>query len=204
MRDDLLRGFLYKIVDEIKRAFIITEKGTNNGVMYATHLTRFISLLLDAIILVYTSYLIGYIYRLVYQDMFMDISMLNDEHSVINKFTVGVALDEGEKAILKTIFIKEAVAKTFKIFVTFSIFLAFNYFFRASPAKIIFRLSIIDDNTKSSDISFKILSMRYFYSIISVLVLFLGYFNCLWDIRCRAWHDRWTGCSVALRSSLPS
>ena len=85
-------------------------------------------------------------------------------------------------------FDNSAAISALNFFIGVTYFVWMNGMYGATIGKMIMKIKIVKINGKK--LSYSDAMVREISSYLSVLVLFLGYFNVLWDRKKQAWHDK--------------
>lgn len=193
---------LHKIFNRVLSIFSSTNlvqkvKKDENGVCYVTGLRRYMSILLDLIIIVLFLQLFS---------QTLNYLFVNSEDSKIlgqaaAKYQMQVQLSEEEKMI------GSKVVKLMILNQIFQFILLFGYItymwvrFAGTPGKLLLGLRVVNAQTFEK-ITLSQASKRFFSFILSIVPLFLGFIWANFDKRCQTWHDKISGTVVVTSKSL--
>ncbi len=193
---------LHKFFDRLFSIFssinvIQKVKKDENGMCYVTGLRRYISVLLDLIIIV-----------LFLQFCSQDLNQLfmNSEGSrilsqIAAKSQMQVPLSIEEKA-MQSRFVKLMILNQIVQFIMLFCYVIYMWVrFAATPGKLLFGLRVVDAQTFGK-MTLRQATKRFFSLILSVAPLFLGFLWSNFNKRCQTWHDKIAGTVVVTSKSL--
>ncbi|WFW29680.1 MAG: RDD family protein [Wolbachia endosymbiont of Menacanthus eurysternus] len=160
-----------------------------SGICYVTGFRRYISILLDLIIII-----------IVLQFCNMIMSLLLNLNEIILEHHEAI-FSEIESEIRSKSFKLVILNQMFQFFVLFSYILYMWVRFAATPGKLVFGLRVVDGQTFKK-MSLKQAISRFFALMLSAMPLFLGFILSNFDKRCQALHDKISGTVVVANSSL--
>lgn len=176
--------------------FAPKEKKDDRGICYVTGFTRYTTVFLDLLILIFLLYATSYSFNYLFTGK-------NDKEilKVMKKYSMQVPLTKEEAAVkdkqIKLVLINQLV----QLAVLFGSIISMWVKFAATPAKLLFGFRIVDEVTLQK-ITFLQATKRLFASVLSATPLFLGFIWANFDKRGRAWHDKIAGTVVVTSKSL--
>ncbi|NSM56147.1 RDD family protein [Wolbachia endosymbiont of Atemnus politus] len=186
---------LFSILSSINA--IQKVKKDENGICYVTGLRRYISVLLDLIIIVLFLQLCGQALN----QLFMSSEDSGILSQIAAKYQMQVPLSAKEKATqsrLITLLILNQIVQFIMLFC----YVAYMWVrFAATPGKLLLGLRVVDAQTFEK-MTLKQATKRFFSFILSVAPLFLGFLWSNFNKRCQAWHDKIAGTVVVTNKSL--
>ncbi|MGL9762345.1 MAG: RDD family protein [Wolbachia sp.] len=171
-------------------------KKDENGICYVTGFRRYISVLLDLIIIV----------------LFLQFFSLGANQFFTNSENRKILSDIGAKYQVQTPLSAEEMATQSKLvklmvlnqivqFIMLFSYVAYMWIrFAATPGKLLLGLRIVDEQTFGK-MTLKQATRRFFFFILSVAPLFLGFIWSNFDKRCQTWHDKIAGTVVVTSKS---
>ncbi len=172
-------------------------KKDESGICYVTGFRRYISVLLDLIIIV----LFLQFCSLAANQLFTnseDRKILSD---IGAKYLVQTPLSAEERATQSKL-VKLMVLNQIVQFIILFSYVAYMWIrFAATPGKLLLGLRIVDEQTFGK-MTLKQATKRFFSFILSVAPLFLGFIWSNFDKRCQTWHDKIAGTVVVTSKSL--
>lgn len=190
---------LYKFFDRLFSIFssinvIQKVKKDENGICYVTGLRRYISVLLDLIIIV--------LFLQFCSQAFNQLFMNSEELSQIAaKHQMQAPLSIEEKTTqsrLGKLWILNQIVQFIMLFC----YVAYMWVrFAATPGKLLLGLRVVDAQTFEK-MTLKQATKRFFSFILSVAPLFLGFLWSNFNKRCQTWHDKIAGTVVVTSKSL--
>ncbi|QKX01968.1 RDD family protein [Wolbachia endosymbiont of Cruorifilaria tuberocauda] len=172
-------------------------KKDENGICYVTGLKRYVSILLDLIIIV----------------SFLQFCSQNMNHLFINsednkvlsqisaKYQMQVSLSTEERAVQKR-FVKLLILNQIAQFVALFTYIIYMWIkFAATPGKLLLGLRVVDVQTFKK-VTIKQATKRFLSILLSSIPLLLGFLWSNFDKRCQTWHDKIAGTVVVTNKSL--
>ncbi|QIT36073.1 RDD family protein [Wolbachia endosymbiont of Brugia pahangi] len=190
-------GRLFSVLSSIN--IIQKVKNDENGVCYVTGLRRYISVLLDFIIIVLFLLFFGFFSRALNH-------LLNSKNEttfsqIAAKYQMQVPLSVEEKAVQNR-FIKLWILSQIVQFIMLFSYVAYMWIkFTATPGKLLLGLRVVDAQTFGK-MTIRQATKRFFSFILSVAPLFLGFIWSNFNKRCQTWHDKIAGTVVVTSKSL--
>ncbi len=193
---------LHKFFDRLFSIFssinvIQNVKKDENGMCYVTGLRRYISVLLDLIIIVLS---------LQFCSQALNQLFMNSEGSrilsqIAAKSQMQVPLSIEEKA-MQSRFVKLMILNQIVQFIMLFCYVIYMWVrFAATPGKLLFGLRVVDAQTFGK-MTLRQATKRFFSLILSVAPLFLGFLWSNFNKRCQTWHDKIAGTVVVTSKSL--
>ncbi|WP_333022997.1 RDD family protein [Wolbachia endosymbiont of Pentidionis agamae] len=197
MINSLINRFL-AILSSISSLMVTQNvKKDENGICYVTGMRRYLSILLDLMIIVLLLYFFGYAVHYITLTLF-DKEILSQ---ALAKFPMQVPLSFEEETALNQ-FIKCNILNQVMQLLMLSSYVTYTWVkLSATPGKLIFGLRVVDSVTFEK-ITFKQAIKRFFAFILSVVPLFLGFFMSHFNKRCQTWHDKIASTVVVTNKSL--
>lgn len=160
------------------------ESNYTDGVRYASSSSRYLSIMIDLLvlilILVLTSYVISFAVNLFYSVPI----------EAIEKIKLGINdVSELERHQVNVYFALLITTQLIQLSLICVYTILLWYKFGTSPGKFLFGIRIVDASTFQK-ITLKQTITRFFSVIISVLPAFLGFVWSIFDKRSQAWHDK--------------
>ncbi|QOD38848.1 RDD family protein [Candidatus Wolbachia massiliensis] len=172
-------------------------KKDENGICYITGLRRYISVLLDFIIIILFLQFCGQALNQLFK---------NSEDGKIfgqiaAKYEMQVPLSTEEK-ITQSRLIKLWILNQIVQFIMLFSYVAYMWVkFAATPGKLLLGLRVVDAQTFGK-MTLKQATKRFFSFVLSVAPLFLGFIWSNFNNRCQTWHDKIAGTVVVTNKSL--
>ncbi|WP_250296889.1 RDD family protein [Wolbachia endosymbiont of Oedothorax gibbosus] len=193
---------LHKFFDRLFSIFssinvIQKVKKDENGICYVTGLRRYISVLLDLIIIV----LFLQFCSQALNQLFMNSEDSKILSQIAAKSQMQVPLSIEEKAMqsrLGKLWILNQIVQFIMLF-CYVIYMWVK--FAATPGKLLFGLRVVDAQTFGK-MTLRQATKRFFSLILSVAPLFLGFLWSNFNKRCQTWHDKIAGTVVVTSKSL--
>ncbi|WP_341814634.1 RDD family protein [Wolbachia endosymbiont (group A) of Chalcis sispes] len=193
---------LHKFFDRLFSIFssinvIQKVKKDENGICYVTGLRRYISVLLDLIIIV----LFLQFCSQALNQLFMNSEDSKILSQIAAKYQMQVPLSIEEKAMqsrLGKLWILNQIVQFIMLF-CYVIYMWVK--FATTPGKLLFGLRVVDAQTFEK-MTLKQATKRFFSFILSVAPLFLGFLWSNFNKRCQTWHDKIAGTVVVTSKSL--
>lgn len=172
-------------------------KEDERGIRYVTGLRRYISVLLDLIIIV----LFLNFYGQALNYIFINSESGKILNQVAAKYSIQVPLSI-EEEMVKSKYVKLIILNQISQFIMLFCYVAYMWLkFAATPGKLLLGLRVLDANTLEK-ITLKQATKRFFAFILSVVPLFLGFVWAHFNKRCQTWHDKMAGTVVVTSRSL--
>jgi len=172
-------------------------KEDERGIRYVTGLRRYISVLLDFIIIV----LFLHFYGQALNYLFINSESGKILNQVAAKYSMQVPLSI-EEEMVKSKYVKLIILNQISQFIMLFCYVAYMWLkFAATPGKLLLGLRVLDANTLEK-ITLKQATKRFFAFILSVVPLFLGFIWAHFNKRCQTWHDKIAGTVVVTSRSL--
>ncbi|WP_265022031.1 RDD family protein [Wolbachia endosymbiont (group A) of Icerya purchasi] len=193
---------LHKFFDRLFSIFssinvIQKVKKDENGMCYVTGLRRYISVLLDLIIIV--------LFLQFCSQAFNQLFTNSEDSKILSqidaKSPMQVPLSIEEKAMqsrLGKLWILNQIVQFIMLF-CYVIYMWVK--FAATPGKLLFGLRVVDAQTFGK-MTLRQATKRFFSFILSVAPLFLGFLWSNFNKRCQTWHDKIAGTVVVTSKSL--
>lgn len=172
-------------------------KEDERGIRYVTGLRRYISVLLDLIIIV----LFLHFYGQALNYLFINSESGKILNQVAAKHSMQVPLSI-EEEMVKSKYVKLIILNQISQFIMLFCYTAYMWLkFAATPGKFLLGLRVLDANTLEK-ITLKQATKRFFAFILSVVPLFLGFIWAHFNKRCQTWYDKIAGTVVVTSRSL--
>lgn len=172
-------------------------KEDERGIRYVTGLRRYISVLLDLIIIV----LFLNFYGQALNYLFINSESGKILNQVAAKYSMQVPLSI-EEEMVKSKYVKLIILNQISQFIMLFCYVAYMWLkFAATPGKLLLGLRVLDANTLEK-ITLTQANKRFFAFILSVVPLFLGFVWAHFNKRCQTWHDKIAGTVVVTSRSL--
>lgn len=174
-------------------------KKDENGICYVTGLRRYISVLLDLIIIV----LFLQFCSQAFNQLFTNSEDSKIFSQVAAKSPMQVPLSIEEKAMQSRL-VKLMILNQIVQFIMLFCYVIYMWVkFATTPGKLLFGLRVVDAQTFEK-MTLKQATKRFFSFILSVAPLFLGFLWSNFNKRCQTWHDKIAGTVVVTSKSLRS
>ncbi|WP_264718797.1 RDD family protein [Wolbachia endosymbiont (group A) of Lasioglossum morio] len=193
---------LHKFFDRLFSIFssinvIQKVKKDENGICYVTGLRRYISVLLDLIIIV----LFLQFCSQALNQLFMNSEDSKILSQIAAKSPMQAPLSAEEKTTQSRL-IKLLILNQIVQFIMLFCYVAYMWVrFAATPGKLLFGLRVVDAQTFGK-MTLRQATKRFFSFILSVAPLFLGFLWSNFNKRCQTWHDKIAGTVVVTSKSL--
>ncbi len=193
---------LHKFFDRLFSIFssinvIQKVKKDENGMCYVTGLRRYISVLLDLIIIV----LFLQFCSQALNQLFMNSEGSRILSQIAAKSQMQVPLSIEEKA-MQSRFVKLMILNQIVQFIMLFCYVIYMWVrFAATPGKLLFGLRVVDAQTFGK-MTLRQATKSFFSLILSVAPLFLGFLWSNFNKRCQTWHDKIAGTVVVTSKSL--
>ncbi|MBV0899606.1 MAG: RDD family protein [Wolbachia endosymbiont of Fragariocoptes setiger] len=177
--------------------FVQKIKKDEHGICYVTGLRRYLSVLLDLIIIALFLQLYG---QLLYR---VSVNSENDKilSQVAAKYNMQIPLSH-EEEIAKSRYIKCIILNQISQLIVIFIYTSYMWAkFGGTPGRLLFGLRIVDSKTFTK-ITIKQAAKRFFALMLSTLPLFLGFIWAYFNKRCQTWHDKIAHTVVVTNKSL--
>ncbi|QTP61469.1 RDD family protein [Wolbachia endosymbiont of Wiebesia pumilae] len=172
-------------------------KKDENGICYVTGLRRYISVLLDLIIIV----LFLQFCSQAFNQLFANSEDSKIFSQVAAKSPMQVPLSIEEKAMQSRL-VKLMILNQIVQFIMLFCYVIYMWVkFATTPGKLLFGLRVVDAQTFEK-MTLKQATKRFFSFILSVAPLFLGFLWSNFNKRCQTWHDKIAGTVVVTSKSL--
>ncbi|CAN2105744.1 RDD family protein [Wolbachia endosymbiont of Drosophila malagassya] len=172
-------------------------KKDENGICYVTGLRRYISVLLDLIIIV----LFLQFCSQAFNQLFTNSEDSKIFSQVAAKSPMQVPLSIEEKAMQSRL-VKLMILNQIVQFIMLFCYVIYMWVkFATTPGKLLFGLRVVDAQTFEK-MTLKQATKRFFSFILSVAPLFLGFLWSNFNKRCQTWHDKIAGTVVVTSKSL--
>lgn len=172
-------------------------KKDENGICYVTGLRRYLSVLLDLIIIVLFLQFCGQALN----QLFMGSESSKILGQIAAKYQMQVPLSAEETAMQSKL-IKLLVLNQIVQFIMLFSYVAYMWIrFDATPGKLLLGLRVVSAQTFKK-LTLKQATKRFFSFILSTAPLFLGFIWASFDKRCQTWHDKIAGTVVVTNKSL--
>ncbi|OAM06043.1 MAG: hypothetical protein TV41_06865 [Wolbachia endosymbiont of Dactylopius coccus] len=186
---------LFSILSSINA--IQRVKKDENGICYVTGLRRYLSVLLDLIIIVLFLQLCGQ----ALSQLFMNSESSKILGQIAAKYQMQTPLSAEETAMQSKL-IKLLVLNQIVQFIMLFSYVAYMWIrFGATPGKLLLGLRVVNAQTFEK-LTLKQAIKRFFSFILSTSPLFLGFIWASFDKRCQTWHDKIAGTVVVTSKSL--
>ncbi|WP_264338302.1 RDD family protein [Wolbachia endosymbiont (group A) of Cheilosia soror] len=193
---------LHKFFDRLFSIFssinvIQKVKKDENGICYVTGLRRYISVLLDLIIIV----LFLQFCSQALNQLFMNSEDSKILSQIAAKSQMQAPLSAEEKTTQSRL-IKLLILNQIVQFIMLFCYVIYMWVrFAATPGKLLLGLRVVDAQTFEK-ITLRQATKRFFSFILSVAPLFLGFLWSNFNKRCQTWHDKIAGTVVVTSKSL--
>ncbi|MBA8757750.1 RDD family protein [Wolbachia pipientis] len=193
---------LHKFFDRLFSIFssinvIQKVKKDENGICYVTGLRRYISVLLDLIIIVLFLQFCSQAFNQLFTNS-EDSKILSQ---IAAKYQMQVPLSIEEKTTQSRL-IKLLILNQIVQFIMLFCYVIYMWVkFATTPGKLLFGLRVVDAQTFEK-MTLKQATKRFFSFILSVAPLFLGFLWSNFNKRCQTWHDKIAGTVVVTSKSL--
>lgn len=172
-------------------------KKDENGICYVTGLRRYISVLLDFIIIV--------LFLQFCSQAFNQLFTNSEDSKIFSqfaaKFPMQVPLSIEQKAMQSRL-VKLMILNQIVQFIMLFCYVIYMWVkFATTPGKLLFGLRVVDAQTFEK-MTLKQATKRFFSFILSVAPLFLGFLWSNFNKRCQTWHDKIAGTVVVTSKSL--
>ncbi|WP_264719518.1 RDD family protein [Wolbachia endosymbiont (group B) of Eucosma cana] len=172
-------------------------KKNENGICYVTGLRRYLSVLLDLIIIVLFLQFCGQALN----QLFMSSESSKILGQIAAKYQMQVPLSAEETAMQSKL-IKLLVLNQIVQFIMLFSYVAYMWIrFGATPGKFLLGLRVVNAQTFEK-LTLKQATKRFFSFILSTAPLFLGFIWASFDKRCQTWHDKIANTAVVTNKSL--
>ncbi|RDD34622.1 RDD family protein [Wolbachia endosymbiont of Cylisticus convexus] len=193
---------LHKFFDRLFSIFssisaIQKIKKDENGICYVTGLRRYLSVLLDLIIIVLFLQLCGQ----ALSQLFMSSESSKILGQIAAKYQTQVPLSAEETAMQSKL-IKLLILNQIVQFIMLFSYVVYMWIrFGATPGKFLLGLRVVNAQTFEK-LTLKQATKRFFSFILSTAPLFLGFIWSSFDKRCQTWHDKIADTVVVTNNSL--
>ncbi|NSX83804.1 RDD family protein, partial [Wolbachia endosymbiont of Atemnus politus] len=174
---------LFSILSSINA--IQKVKKDENGICYVTGLRRYISVLLDLIIIVLFLQLCGQALN----QLFMSSEDSGILSQIAAKYQMQVPLSAEEKATQSRLITLLILNQIVQFIMLFSYVVYMWIKFAATPGKLLLGLRVVDAQTFGK-MTLRQATKRFFSIVLSVVPLFLGFIWSNFNKRCQTWHDK--------------
>ncbi|MHC3897672.1 UNVERIFIED_CONTAM: RDD family protein [Wolbachia endosymbiont of Nasonia longicornis] len=172
-------------------------KKDENGICYVTGLRRYLSVLLDLIIIVLFLQFCGQALN----QLFMSSESSKILGQIAAKYQMQVPLSAEETAMQSKL-IKLLILNQIVQFIMLFSYVAYMWIrFGATPGKLLLGLRVVNAQTFEK-LTLKQAIKRFFSFILSTAPLFLGFIWASFDKRCQTWHDKIANTVVVTNKSL--
>ncbi|CCE77242.1 MULTISPECIES: RDD family protein [Wolbachia] len=186
---------LFSILSSINS--IQKVKKDDNGICYVTGLRRYLSVLLDLIIIVLFLQFCGQALN----QLFMSSESSKILGQIAAKYQMQVPLSAEETAMQSKL-IKLLILNQIVQFIMLFSYVAYMWIrFGATPGKLLLGLRVVNAQTFEK-LTLKQAIKRFFSFILSTAPLFLGFIWANFDKRCQTWHDKIADTVVVINKSL--
>ncbi|MFV0949526.1 MULTISPECIES: RDD family protein [unclassified Wolbachia] len=186
---------LFSILSSINA--IQKVKKDDNGICYVTGLRRYLSVLLDLIIIVLFLQFCGQALN----QLFMSSESSKILGQIAAKYQMQVPLSAEETAMQSKL-IKLLILNQIVQFIMLFSYVAYMWIrFGATPGKLLLGLRVVNAQTFEK-LTLKQAIKRFFSFILSTAPLFLGFIWANFDKRCQTWHDKIADTVVVINKSL--
>ncbi|WP_353277537.1 RDD family protein [Wolbachia endosymbiont (group B) of Villa cingulata] len=186
---------LFSILSSINA--IQKVKKDDNGICYVTGLRRYLSVLLDLIIIVLFLQFCGQALN----QLFMSSESSKILGQIAAKYQMQVPLSAEETAMQSKL-IKLLILNQIVQFIMLFSYVAYMWIrFGATPGKLLLGLRVVSAQTFEK-LTLKQAIKRFFSFILSTAPLFLGFIWANFDKRCQTWHDKIADTVVVINKSL--
>ncbi|KLT21623.1 putative membrane RDD family protein [Wolbachia endosymbiont of Armadillidium vulgare str. wVulC] len=193
---------LHKFFDRLFSIFssinaIQKIKKDENGICYVTGLRRYLSVLLDLIIIVLFLQLCGQ----ALSQLFMSSESSKILGQIAAKYQTQVPLSAEETAMQSKLTKLLILNQIIQFIMLFSYVVYMWIRFGATPGKFLLGLRVVNAKTFEK-LTLKQATKRFFSFILSTAPLFLGFIWSSFDKRCQTWHDKIADTVVVTNNSL--
>lgn len=172
-------------------------KKDDNGICYVTGLRRYISVLLDLIIIVLFLQFCGQALN----QLFMSSESSKILSQIAAKYQMQVPLS-AEEIAMQSRLVKLLILNQIVQFIMLFSYVAYMWIrFAATPGKLLLGLRVVNAQTFEK-LTLKQATKRFFSFILSTAPLFLGFIWASFDKRCQTWHDKIADTVVVTNKSL--
>uniref|UniRef100_UPI003341943D RDD family protein n=1 Tax=Wolbachia endosymbiont (group B) of Pilophorus perplexus TaxID=3066160 RepID=UPI003341943D len=186
---------LFSILSSINA--IQKVKKDDNGICYVTGLRRYLSVLLDLIIIVLFLQFCGQALN----QLFMSSESSKILGQIAAKYQMQVPLSAEETAMQSKL-IKLLILNQIVQFIMLFSYVVYMWIrFGATPGKLLLGLRVVSAQTFEK-LTLKQAIKRFFSFILSTAPLFLGFIWANFDKRCQTWHDKIADTVVVINKSL--
>uniref|UniRef100_A0AAU7YK79 RDD family protein n=1 Tax=Wolbachia endosymbiont of Oeneis ivallda TaxID=3171168 RepID=A0AAU7YK79_9RICK len=186
---------LFSILSSINA--IQKVKKDDNGICYVTGLRRYLSVLLDLIIIVLFLQFCGQALN----QLFMSSESSKILGQIAATYQMQVPLSAEETAMQSKL-IKLLILNQIVQFIMLFSYVAYMWIrFGATPGKLLLGLRVVNAQTFEK-LTLKQAIKRFFSFILSTAPLFLGFIWANFDKRCQTWHDKIADTVVVINKSL--
>ncbi|MDD9331896.1 MAG: RDD family protein [Wolbachia sp.] len=194
----MLRQFLNRLFSIFSSMdFVQKVKKDERGICYVTGFRRYISVLLDLIIIVIFLLFFGKTIN----HLFMNSESSKMLSQISAKYSMQVPLS-AEEEIVQSRFIKLIILNQIAQSIMLFSYIAYMWLkFSATPGKFLLGLRVVDSDTFEK-MTLKQAIKRFFSMVLSVSPLFLGFIWAKFSKRCQTWHDMIAGTVVVTNKSL--
>ncbi|NUY39566.1 RDD family protein [Wolbachia endosymbiont of Litomosoides brasiliensis] len=196
---------LHKFFDRLFSIFssiniIQRVKKGENGICYVTGLRRYISVLLDFIIIVLFLLFLGSLSQAL-NHLFINSEDGTTFSQIVAKYQTQVPLSAEEKTVQSRL-IKLWILNQIVQFIMLFSYVTYMWIkFAATPGKLLLGLRVVDAKAFRK-MTLRQATKRFFSFILSVAPLFLGFTWSNFNKRCQTWHDKIAGTVVVTSKSL--
>ncbi|MGL9725521.1 MAG: RDD family protein [Wolbachia sp.] len=172
-------------------------KKDDNGICYVTGLRRYLSVLLDLIIIV----LFLQFCNQALNQLFMSSENSKILSQIVSKYEMQIPLSTEEMAMQSRLIKLLVLNQIVQSIMLFSYVIYMWIRFAATPGKLLLGLRVVSVQTFEK-LTLKQATKRFFSFILSTAPLFLGFIWASFDKRCQTWHDKIAGTVVITSKSL--
>jgi hypothetical protein len=194
----MLHKFFDRLFSILSSINVIQKvKKDENGICYVTGLRRYISVLLDLIIIV----LFLQFCSQVLNQLFVNSEDSKILSQIAAKYQMQAPLSIEEK-MMQSRLIKLIILNQIAQFIMLFSYVTYMWIrFAATPGKLLLGLRVVNAQTFEK-MTLKQATKRFFSFILSVAPLFLGFIWANFNKRCQTWHDKIAGTVVVTNKSL--
>ncbi|OCA06089.1 RDD family protein [Wolbachia endosymbiont of Trichogramma pretiosum] len=194
----MLRKFFNRLFSILSSISTIQKvKKDDNGICYVTGLRRYLSVLLDLIIIVLFLQFCGQALN----QLFMSSESSKILGQIAAKYQMQVPLSAEETAMQSKL-IKLLILNQIVQFIMLFSYVAYMWIrFGATPGKLLLGIRVVNAQTFEK-LTLKQAIKRFFSFILSTAPLFLGFIWANFDKRCQTWHDKIADTVVVINKSL--
>ncbi|APR99185.1 RDD family protein [Wolbachia endosymbiont of Folsomia candida] len=193
----MLHKFFERLFSILSSISVIQKvKKDENGICYVTGLRRYLSVLLDLIIIVL---ILQFCSQALNQ-----IFMRSEDGKILSQIAAKYPMVElsAEEKIVQNRLIKLMILNQIVQSAMLFSYVAYMWIrFAATPGKLLLGMRVVDSNTFEK-MTLKQATKRFFSIILSVAPLFLGFIWANFSKRCQTWHDKIADTVVVTRKSL--